>query len=294
MKGVSRDFDKFSGIKNVMVSGEFPLVRDSIGYALVGRGVQYDLSLSLKNNFYALQMYYPKDLDPGVVNPSRRYNLLNILPGGIFAIEKHYDDNYIFVPIEFARDLLEYGNRLTSFDVYLSEEVKPESIKFQIQKVLGEDFKVLLGEELHNDMYKVLKIEKLFVFLVLVAIIGIASINIFFCLTMLVIAKKKDISVLIAQGASTRLIKNIFLFEGYMIAFLGTLIGLILGISLSLFQQHFGIVGMGMDSAVMNSYPVKIEILDIVLTVIVIIIVTLIASIEPAVKASKSFSTQTL
>ncbi len=294
MKGVGRDFDKFSGIRNVMVSGEFPLVRDSIGYALVGRGVQYDLSLSLRNDFYALQVYYPKDIGPGVVNPSRMYNLLNILPGGIFAIEKYYDDNYIFVPIEFARELIEYENRLTSFDIYLAEGADAEEVKAQIQESLGDSFKVLLGEELHNDLYKVLRIEKLFVFLILVAILGISSINIFFSLTMLVIEKKKDISVLVAQGASPKLIKNIFLVEGCLIAFSGAAVGLVLGVGLSLLQQHFGLVGMGMDSAVMNSYPVKIEILDVLLTVVAIITITLIASIKPALKASKSFTTHTL
>ena len=294
LKGVSRDFDKYSGIRNVMVSGEFPLVRDSIGYALVGRGVQYDLSLSMKNDFYALQMYYPKDIGPGAVNPSKMYNLLSILPGGTFAIEKYYDDNYIFVPIEFARDLLAYENRTSGFDIYTEDGVKVDVVKSSIQEALGQDFKVLLGEELHNDLYKVLKIEKLFVFIILVAIIGIASINIFFSLTMLVIEKKKDIAVLMAQGASEKLIKNIFLYEGCMIAFSGALVGLILGISLSLLQQYFGLVGMGMDSAVMNSYPVKIEFLDVLFTVISIIIITIIASIKPAKKASKSFSTHTL
>ncbi|SNS42031.1 lipoprotein-releasing system permease protein [Ekhidna lutea] len=294
MKGVSRDFDKYSGIKNVMVAGEFPLVRDSIGYALIGRGVQYDLSLSLKNDFYTLQMYYPKDIAPGVVNPSRMYNLLNIIPGGIFAIEKYYDDNYVFVPVEFAKDLLNYGNKLTSYDVYLQEDRDPATVKKQIQANLGEQFKVKLGEELHSDLYKVLKIEKLFVFLILVAIIGIASINIFFSLTMLVIEKKKDISILFAQGASTKLIRNIFLYEGSIVAFSGAGVGLILGISLSLLQQHFGLVGMGMDTAVINSYPVKIEVTDILLTVIAVILITILASIQPAIKASKSFSTQTL
>ena len=43
MKGVGRDFDEYSGIRNVLVSGEFSLVRDSIGYAVIGRGIQYDL-----------------------------------------------------------------------------------------------------------------------------------------------------------------------------------------------------------------------------------------------------------
>ncbi|WP_425389489.1 ABC transporter permease [Ekhidna sp.] len=293
MKGVSRDFDEYSGIRNVLVAGDFPLVRDSIGYALVGRGVQYDLSLSLQNDFYTLQMYYPKDIGPGVVNPTRMYNLLNIIPGGIFAIEKYYDDNYIFVPVEFARELLDYGNRLTAFDIYLTEDANPIHVKSDIQSSLGEEFQVKLGEELHGDLYKVLRIEKLFVFIILVAIIGIASINIFFSLTMLVIEKRKDISILFAQGASSTLIRNIFLYEGCIVAFTGAGIGLILGVGISLVQQHFGIVGMGMDSAVLNSYPVQIEILDVLLTVVAIILITFIASIQPAKKASKSFSTQT-
>lgn len=294
MKGVSRDFDEYSGIRNVMVSGQFPLVRDSIGYALIGRGVQYDLSLSLKNDFYTLQMYYPKDIGPGVVNPTRMYNLLNIIPGGIFAIEKYYDDNYVFVPVEFAKNLLNYGNKLSAFDVYLTDGAEATAVKHNLQSTLGANFKVLLGEELHSDLYKVLKVEKLFVFLILVAIIGIASINIFFSLTMLVIEKKKDISVLFAQGASTRLIRNIFLYEGCIVAFTGATIGLILGVGLSLAQEYYGLVGMGMDSAIVNSYPVEIVFTDVLLTVIAIIVITLLASIKPAIKAGKSFSTHTL
>ncbi|WP_436514334.1 ABC transporter permease [Ekhidna sp. To15] len=294
MKGVSRDFDEFSGIRNVMVSGQFPLVRDSIGYALIGRGVQYDLSLSLKNDFYTLQMYYPKDIGPGIVNPARMYNLLNIIPGGIFAIEKYYDDNYVFVPVEFARELLSYGNRLSAFDVYLKPDADAAFAKQAIQSALGSTFQVRLGEELHSDLYKVLKVEKLFVFLILVAIIGIASINIFFSLTMLVIEKKKDISVLVAQGASAQVIRNIFLYEGCIVAFSGASIGLVLGVGLSLLQEHFGLVGMGMNSAIVNSYPVEIAFSDVLFTIIAIIVITLLASIKPAIKAGKSFSTHTL
>lgn len=294
MKGVSRDFDEYSGIKNVMVSGQFPLVRDSIGYALIGRGVQYDLSLSLKNDFYTLQMYYPKDIAPGVVNPTRMYNLLNIIPGGIFAIEKYYDDNYVFVPVEFAQELLNYGNRLSGYDIYVDKEVDAVQIKQELQAIVGKAFQVRLGEELHSDLYKVLKIEKLFVFLILVAIIGIASINIFFSLTMLVIEKKKDISVLFAQGATSQLIRNIFLYEGCIVAFTGASIGLVLGVGLSLLQENYGLVSMGMDSAIVNSYPVEIVFADVMYTVIAIIVITLLASIKPAIKAGKSFSTHTL
>jgi lipoprotein-releasing system permease protein len=294
MKGVSRAFDEYSGIKNAVVAGDFPLVRDSIGYALLGRGVQYDLSLSLKNDFYTLQIYYAKNIDPGVVNPEKMFNILNIIPGGVFAIEKYYDENFVFVPIEFASELLGYKDKRSSFELYLEEGVSHEAMKDQIQAYMGSDYHVKTGDELHSSLYKVLKIEKLFIFVILAAIIGIASVNIFFCLTMLVIEKKKDISVLIAQGASSQLIRRIFLFEGYIIAFTGAIIGLFLGLGLSFLQQEFGFVGMGMESAIVSSYPIKIEWTDVALTVIAIVVITILASVKPAIKAAKSFSVDAL
>ena len=294
MKGVGRAFDQFSGIQNVMVSGDFGLVRDSLGYALIGRGVQYDLSINLSSDFYALQLYYPKNIGPGIVNPDRIYNVLRILPGGVFAIEKYYDENYIFVPIEFAEDLFGYDGRLTAYELYLEQNANPEQVKADLMQHFGNDFTILEGNELHSDLYKILKIEKLFVFLILVAIIGIASINIFFSLTMLVIEKQKDIAILFAQGASKKLIRNIFILEGCIIALSGAVGGLILGLGVSLLQQEYGIVGIGINSAVMNSYPIEIHISDLILTVLAIITITLTASLQPAFKASNMYSTSAL
>ncbi|MEM6642368.1 MAG: FtsX-like permease family protein [Bacteroidota bacterium] len=294
MKGVSRAFDVHSGIQKAMVYGEFPLVKDSIGYALLGRGIQYDLSVSMESDFYALQLYYPRDIGPGVVNPDKMYRVLNINPGGVFAIEKHYDDNYIFVPVEFAEKLLNYKDQLTNYEIYLDPNADSRDVKNEVSQLLGPSFEVKLGEELHSDLFRILKLEKLFVFLTLTAIIAVASINIFFALTMLVIEKKKDISVLFSQGATPNLIRNIFLMEGCIVAFTGAGLGLILGVGLSWIQQEFGPVTMGLRSAVMDSYPVKIEILDIVMAVSAIVIITISASLQPAIKASKSFSLRML
>lgn len=294
LKGVSRAFDKYSGIKNVIVAGQFPLVKDSIGYALIGRGVQYDLSINLQDDFYTLQIYYPKNIGPSVVDPEKMYNVLNIVPGGVFAIEKHYDENYVFVPVEFARKLLNYEDRLTSYEVYLDPSADEMEVKKKVSLLIGDKFSIKSGEELHSALFKVLEIEKLFVFLTLTSIIAIASINIFFSLTMLVIEKKKDISVLFSQGASYKLIRTIFIFEGCIVAFSGAGLGLLLGLGISWVQQAFGIVGMGMQSAVVASYPVKVELMDVFITILAIIVITVLASIQPALKASKSFSIKTL
>ncbi len=294
LKGVSSTFEDNSGIREAVVSGEFSLLRDSIPYALIGRGIQYDLSLNLKNEFYTLQVYYPKNIAPGVINPEQLYSLRNILPGGIFAIEKYYDENFIFVPINFAQNLFRYGDKRSSIEIETTGDISQAETKAALQNSLGNDFIVRSGDELHSDLYKTLNIEKLFVYITFTSIIAIASVNIFFSLSMLAIEKKKDISVLIANGASTSLINRIFLFEGGIIALSGATLGLVLGLLLSLLQQEFGFIGMGMDSAVVPSYPVSVEFPDVVATVIIVIVVTILASIQPAKKASKSFSTHTL
>ncbi len=288
MKGVDRVFETLSGIRNVMITNDFTLVEDSIDYAIIGRGVQYDLSVNLSNDFYLLQLYYPRNIDPGVINPQRMYKVQNIRPSGVFAIEKYYDENYIFVPITFAQALLEYSDKISFYEIYLNENANPATIKRELSTLLGEAYEVLLGEELHSDLYKMLEIEKLFVFLILTAIIGIASINIFFSLTMLVIEKKKDIEILFVQGAGKKLVRNIFLWEGCIVAFTGTTMGLILGLVISLAQQEFGLISMGVNSSIVSSYPVIIDPLDIFLTIITITIITLLASIQPAIKAANS------
>ncbi len=294
MKGVSGNFEQFSNIRNAMVNGEFSLIRDSIPYALIGRGVQYDLSLSMNNEFYSLQLYYPRNIAPGVVNPERLYRLKNIMPGGVFAIEKFYDENYIFVPLEFARELLSYDGKLSSFEIKVRDGFNADEVKYALSQQLGDEFVVKTGDELHTDLYKTLEIEKLFVFITFTAIIAIASVNIFFSLTMLVIEKKKDISVLVANGASSGLIRKIFLYEGGIVSLSGALVGIILGLGFSLAQQEFGIVGMGMETAVMQSYPVKVEWPDVLITGIVIVVITILASIQPALKASRSFASEAL
>ena len=123
-------------------------------------------------------------------------------------------------------------------------------------------------------------------------IIAIASINIYFSLTMLVIDKKKDIATLHALGASKKVIRWAFLSVGMIIAFTGASLGLTLGLIISGLQQEYGFISMGMQSALMTAYPVIISISDVFLTVFAIIVITLLATIQPAILATKNLSPQ--
>src|SRR5690606_1741240 len=132
------------------------------------------------------------------------------------------------------------------------------------------------------------KIEKLFVFLTFSFILAVASFNIFFSLTMLAIDKKKDIAILYSMGATDKLIKNIFLKEGAIIAFSGAASGLLLGLLICWLQETFGLVSMGMQTSILDSYPVKMEFADFIYTGISIILITLLASYRPAIIATQN------
>lgn len=288
LKGVEKNFVEHHRMDRNIVQGRMVLEEDGVYYALIARGVQNALSINKLTNMYALTFYYPKRTRTSGLNPANLTNQKVILPAGVYAIEKQYDMNYVFVPLEFAIELLDYGDRRTSLEIKVEENTRIPDVKARLSALLGQDFNVLTSDEIHADFFKILKIEKLFVFLIFSFILAIASFNIFFSLTMLAIDKKKDISILSSMGASKKLIRSIFLTEGAIISLTGAFAGLMLGLFVCIIQQEFGVVSMGMQTAVIDAYPVKMQVPDFLYTGLSIVIITFASSYRPAVIASKT------
>lgn len=294
IKGVSDNFIDQHRLDDRIVQGKLKLKQDGVDFAIIGRGIQYALSVAVEDEMYALQIFYIKDLKQTSLDPSKMYSRKSIRPGGVFSIEKNYDENYVFLPLSFVVDLLDYGNKRTALEIKTKEGANINSVKQKISDELGKSFKVLTNEEQQKDLYRLLKIEKLFTFLALSLLITVGSINIFFSLMMLAIDKKKDISILSAIGANQKLIRRIFFSEGAIISFIGAASGLILGGIICWAQNQFGLVGMGMENAVVPDYPVKLIWSDFALTSMVIVAITFLVSFYPAILASRSYSTQNL
>ena len=212
------------------------------------------LSISLEEDFHLLQLYYPKNVRSGVLDPSEMYSQKGIMPGGVFAIIQNFDENYVIVPLEFAQDLLNYENKRTSLEVKTVRADDIEQVEERIQTILGDSFNVLSSEEQHQDVYRVIKLEKLFASIAAVLLLVIGSINIYFNLMMLALDKKRDISILASMGAGSSLLKKVFITEGLLIAAIGTVLGLILGAGVVLLQQQFSLISMGMNSSVVDGY----------------------------------------
>jgi lipoprotein-releasing system permease protein len=295
IKGVSDTFIKQNRIPlESIIEGELILEKNGSPRALIGYGLKNTLSVSLEEDFHVLQLYYIKNLKGTSLDPSKLYTQKGIIPGGVFAIVQNFDEDCIIVPLDFAKDLLNYQNKRTSLEVKIAESFTIEEVEIELQEALGDDYNVLNQEEQHQDVYRVVKLEKLFASLAAILLLIIGSINIYFSLMMLALDKKRDITILASMGADSFLLKKIFITEGLLIGAIGTVVGLLTGAGIVLLQQHFGLVSMGMNTAVIDGYPVKLAALDFVFVFFMMTIVTIGVSSRPAALASQFASVQNL
>lgn len=288
IKGVSENFLEQGRFSKGYFWGDTTLGTEIRPAAILGRGVGFFLSVNLDNINVPLKVFYPKaPRSAATIDPTQLYSSAILEPVAYFSVERQFDDQYIIVPLSFTRDLLNYGDKRTSLEIKVAEEYSIEQVQSLLKAHLGTDFLVKNTDEQHAGILRTVQLEKFFVFLTLTFILAIASFNIFFSLSMLAIEKKKDIAVLKAMGASVQLIQKIFLKQGALIAFSGAIIGLVLGYAVCWIQQTFGLVSLGISSAVVDSYPVEIVLSDFVWISLAVITITLAASWRPAFIASQ-------
>lgn len=288
LKGVSDNFLDQGRFSRGYFWGDTTLGTGLRPAAILGRGVGFYLSINLNDINVPLKVFYPKaPRSAATIDPNQLYSSAILDPAAFFSIDRQFDDEYVIAPLDFAKNLLNYGNRRTSLEIKVEEGKSINAVQARLKELLGSKFLVKNTDEQHAGLLRTVKLEKLFVFLTLTFILAIASFNIFFSLSMLAIEKKKDIAVLKAMGAPDKLIRRIFLKQGSMIAFSGALIGLILGFLICLVQEKFGLVSLGISSAVIDAYPVKMIWTDFVWISMAVVGITLLASYRPAFIASK-------
>ena len=266
IKGVDDNYAMVSNIDSSIFEGAFTL-RDEKGrpYAVPGMGVAQYLGIRV-NFIQQLNIIVPRKTSGSTsLNPENSLNHRYVIPGGIFEVEKEYDSKYVYVPIDFARELTENENRVTSIEVRFKGRADAAVVQKNIKKIFNTGFVVQNRYEQQEIFYKVMKSERLAIFFILTLILIIASFNIIGSLTMLIIEKVRDIEILKSLGADNNLIRKIFIFEGWLISIIGTIAGLILGFAICWLQQTYGLVKLQSDSLIMNSYPIVMKIKDFII-----------------------------
>ena len=165
--------------------------------------------------------------------------------------------------------------RITSLELRLKAGSDLKETQKEIQHIVGNKYKVLDRFEQQADTFKIMQIEKIIAYFFLTFILVIACFNIIGSLSMLMIDKKADVITLQNLGASNQQITKIFLYEGRMIAVIGAIVGIALGLLLCWLQQTFGLVSLGHQAGnfVVNAYPVSVHYWDVAFIFLTVIIV---------------------
>jgi len=287
LKGVSANFVQDSPLATHIIQGKLELEKNGQNFALVGAGIQYALSIRLNNIFEELQVFYPRNNKPNAIVPQNFYRTGWIKPGAVFAIEKHFDENYVIVPLNFAIQLLGNTDKRTALEVQVMRNNSIKKVQQALQALLPQQFKVLNREEQQMTLMRTIRIERILVFTTFALIVIVASLNIFFILSMLVLAKRPNIAILYILGATPKTIRNIFLLNGLLIGLSGALAGMLLAWFLTWLQQKFVLISMGMQTSLIEAYPVKRQISDFIYVGIGVFLTTLIASYRPALLATR-------
>jgi lipoprotein-releasing system permease protein len=293
LKGVSKGYEKLTKMKDGIMAGKFELESGGEQMAVVGLGIQIALNLALNDHLDLAEIWYPKAGKKVNLNPQTAFAKKALKASGVFQIEKNYDENYVFVPIELMEELLNNAGKRSSLEIYLKPGASVEKLKKEVKLAIGSNYKVLSSEEQHANLYRILRIEKLFVFLALSFIVLIASFNIYVSISMLALEKKREMAILFALGAEKQTIAAIFLSNGMLIGLSGAFLGLSLGALITWSQHQFGWLGMGMETSIVDAYPVKMLWTDFASIGLLVLGITLLATVRPSLKAAhESFSKQ--
>jgi lipoprotein-releasing system permease protein len=292
IKGVDDNFAELSHINDILTGdGSFQLHAANLQYGTLGIRLAMDLGTGSRWDGY-LKVYAPKkegQLD--MTNPADGFVVDSLLsPGVIFSVKQaKYDKNYIITSIAFARNLFGQQGMLSALELRLKSGSDLEAVKAKISKIAGDKYRVLDRFEQQEDTFKIMSVEKIIAYIFLTFILIIACFNIIGSLSMLIIDKKNDVVTLRNLGASDKQIVRVFLFEGRMIAVIGAVIGIGIGLLLCLLQQQYGFVRLGDSegSFIVDSYPVSVHYIDVLLIFITVVTVGWLAVWYPVRYLSK-------
>ena len=289
VKGVPDGYFQTNHFDNMLIDGDTALYKIQQPCVILGTGVAGKLEVNLLS-YKLMKMYYPKRTKKNFANAAEAFNTQYIIPNGVLCTNTSYDENYVFCPISFVRQLMGYEGEVTSMEIQLKDGVNLPKVRNKIADIVGDKYVIKDQREQEDSLYKTMKSEKFMIYLILAFILILAAFNIIGASGMLILEKKTDTAVLFSMGASKSLIQRVFLYEGMMVSAIGGLLGTILGAFICFLQQTFHIVKLGGGGAhyIIPYYPVQIHFVDILLVLATILIISLLTSLIPAYNLKKS------
>ena len=280
LKGVAPEaFARLTAIDSLLLDGD-PLE----GYK--GKEVSVAVGIAQRLGLYSvgdtLFLFAPKRLGRvNLVNPASSFLSDSLVVKSVFrSMQTEFDENTIISDIDVARQLFQYTDEVTGIQIKVASGKKIGELASALREELGDNYIIKDRLEQQEVNFRMVKIEKWITFILLSFILVIASFNIISTLCMLIIDKGSSLKTLSNMGLSRNRVGRVFWWESILITLFGAGIGLIIGLCISLLQEKYGLLKLAGDpeSLVIQVYPVRVEWLDLLITMIPIAFIGLITA----------------
>jgi len=287
LKGVDENYTSVTTVADHIIKGSFNTGEANNPRLVLGAGIENAVGVQSDRNLAPLLVYLPKKSEVDLANPLQSISADTINTAGTFVIQQDFDNKYAITNLQFVKQMLGMPA-----DVYSAAEISivpdedENDIKELMANMLKSNYRVETRYEQNRSLYSIMQVEKWVIYAVLSLILIVASFNMVGALTMLVLEKKQDISVLHALGGSQTFIQKIFLSEGLLLATIGGGFGMLIALVLALVQINFKIIPLQGGSFLIDYFPVKLSLMDFLLVGVTVFCIALIASWIPARKAA--------
>ncbi|HBC04796.1 MAG TPA: ABC transporter permease [Aequorivita sp.] len=275
IKGVDSLYGKVTQLDSILYYGDWFV--ENQNEVVVGLSTIAKLSMGVRDYGAPLEIYVPK---PGTgqlnaLDPSDAFSKENMVVSGVYQVNEDLDAKYVFTDLDFARNLLSLDTtKISSIEMKLLSTASEELVREEIEKIFPKGIIIKNRIQQNDALYKMLNTENIAVYLIFTLVLIIALFNVIGSIIMMVLDKRKNIKTLYNLGASLPEIRSIFFLQGTLMTVLGGLLGIILGILAVMAQLKFEFVAITSTLP----YPVKLELLNIVIVFITISVLGIIAS----------------
>jgi lipoprotein-releasing system permease protein len=284
VKGVDNMYSKVTGIDSIIIKGDFEVYDDEINYCVMGTGMYNKLNIVPSDPLSTISIYMPSKNNSDPLH--KDYVNRQCYPRGIFSAGNEDDAQYILASYDFVNDLLQGSNLITALEIKLKENAPEESVRQNLKTILGENITIKNRYQQDEAFLKIMNIEKWVSYLIAALTMCIIAFNLVGSLWMIVLDKRKDISILRSMGMNEKDVRYIFIYVGLYVGLIGLSIGIVVSLILFILQKNFDLISIP-SGFMIDSYPIALKYLDFIVVILTVMSITFFASLLPALRASK-------
>jgi lipoprotein-releasing system permease protein len=287
LKGADEHYKNVSGVAAKITEGEFRTGTVDDPQMVVGYGVQNAAQISLANGLPADK---PVIILPKKSNSSAASEALSegvVTAAGVFIIQQDIDNQYAITNIDFVKQQMGYGaDEYSGIEMKLKPKEDDAKALQILQQLPGKKLSVKTRYQQNAGLYSTMNLEKWAIYAVFTLILIIAAFTMVSALTILVLEKKKDISILRSMGVTKTGIQKIFLAEGLLLGSAGAGAGILLALIICSLQVKFHLIKIQGGSFLIDYFPVKLVFTDFLMVAGSAILISFLASWFPAYRAA--------